>query len=166
MSKPRSFVAAAYGSRSEAEAALALAEGLAAEGAVHLVDAAVVVKTDAGRVELHQRHELSVGEGAVGGGVAGVLAGLLLGFPIAAPVAGIAVGAGLGAFDRGIEDSRMRRLGAGLEPGHAALCALVGKADWALVRERLAPLAGELLVAELTPEAEAALRAAQERAQP
>lgn len=165
MRKPRSFVAAAYGSRSEAEAALAVAEGLAAEGALHLVDAAVVVKTDAGRVELHQ-HELSVGEGAVGGGVAGVLAGLLLGFPVAAPIAGIAVGAGLGAFDRGIEDSRMRRLGAGLEPGHAALCALVGKADWALVRERLAPLAGELLVAELTPEAEAALRAAQERAQP
>lgn len=165
MRKPRSFVAAAYGSRSEAEAALAVAEGLAAEGALHLVDAAVVVKTDAGRVELHQ-HELSVGEGAVGGGVAGVLAGLLLGFPVAAPIAGIAVGAGLGAFDRGIDDGRMRRVGAGLEPGHAALCALVDRADWALVRERLAPLAGELLVAELTPEAEAALRAAQERAQP
>jgi uncharacterized membrane protein len=164
MSAPRSFVASAHRSRADAEAALRALEGLADEQALELADAAIVVKTDAQRVELHQRRELSAGEGAVGGGVAGVLAGLLLGFPIALPVAGAALGAGLGMFDTGIDDKRMRRLGAGLEPGHAALCALVGKADWALVRERMAPLAGELLVAELTPEAEAALRAARERA--
>jgi uncharacterized membrane protein len=163
VSAPRSFVASGHPCREEAEAALRALEGLAAEGALKLADAAVVVRTEAGRVELHQRHELSAGEGAVGGGVAGVLAGLLLGFPIAIPVAGAALGAGLGAFDRGIDDGRMRRLGARLEPGHAALCALVGEADWAVVRARMAPFVGELLVAELTPEAEAALRAAQKQ---
>jgi uncharacterized membrane protein len=164
VSKPRSFVASAHPGREEAEIALRALEGLAAEGSLRLADAAVVVKTDAGRVELHQRRDISPGEGAVGGGVAGVLAGLLLGFPLAIPVAGAALGAGLGAFDRGIDNARMRRLGDELEPGQAALCALVGEADWLVVRERMSPLVGELLVAELTPEAEAALRAAQEQA--
>jgi uncharacterized membrane protein len=163
VSRPHSFAASGHGSREEAEVALRALEGLAAEGALDLADAAVVVKTAGGRVELHQRHELSVGEGAVGGGVVGVVAGLLLGFPLALPAAGAALGAGLGAFDRGIDDGRMRSLGQGLEPGQAALCALVGEADWARVRERMSPLVDELLVAELTPEAEAALRAAQEQ---
>jgi uncharacterized membrane protein len=163
--KPRSFVAAAYPSRSAAETGLETLEVLGREGALHLVDVAIVERTTHGRVELHQRHELSAGEGAVSGGVAGILAGLVIGFPIALPAAGIAIGAAAGAFDTGIDDGRMRRLGGELETGQAALCALVGQADWVRVREGMAPHAGELLVAELTPEAEEALRAAQEQAQ-
>jgi uncharacterized membrane protein len=165
VSAARSFVASAHRSREDAQAALDALQELAAADAVDLADVAIVVKTDVGRVELHQRHELSVGEGAVGGGVVGVLAGVLLGFPLAIPVAGAALGAGLGLIDTGIDDGRMRVLGAELEPGNAALCALVGAADWAVVRARMAPLVDELLVVELTPEAEAALRAAQEQGQ-
>ena len=164
MSTPRSFVASAHPDRQAAEAALRELEVLATEDALQLADVAIVVKTDAGHVELHQRHELSIGEGAVGGGVAGTLAGLLLGLPLALPAAGIAVGAAVGAFDTGIDDGRMRALGAELEPGHAALCALIGDVDWAVVRERMAPYAGALLAVELTPEAETALRAAQKEA--
>ena len=160
MNRPRSFVVSCHADRQEAEAALAALETLGREGKIHLADAAVVVRTSEGRVELYQRHDLAVGEGAVGGGTAGVLAGILLGIPIAGPVVGLAVGVGLGAIDRGIDDSRMRRLGAELQPGQAALCVLVSKADWPPVRERMAPLVGELLVAELTPEAEEALRKA------
>ena len=165
MSAPRSFVASAHRSREEAQVALDALQDLAAAHALELADVAIVVKTDVGRVELHQQHELSAGEGAVGGGVVGVLAGVLLGFPMAIPVAGAAVGAGLGLIDTGIDDERMRRLGTELEPGHAALCALIGEADWAALRERMAPLVDELLVVELTPEAEAALRTAQEGGQ-
>ena len=161
MKAPRSFVASAHVNRQDAEGALRAVEALAGEGVLELVDAAVVVKSESGRIELHQRRELSPGEGAVGGGVIGVVAGLVLGLPFALPAAGIALGAGAGAFDRGIDNARMRRLGADLEPRHAALCALVGKADWPAVRERMAPYAGELLVAELSPEAAAALQAAQ-----
>jgi uncharacterized membrane protein len=158
---PRSFVASAHPTRQDAEAALLAVEGLAGEKVLELVDAAVVVKAESGRVELHQRRDISPGEGAVGGGVIGVVAGLVLGVPLALPAAGVAVGAGLGVFDRGIDNARMRRLGTDLEPGHAALCALVGKADWPALRERMAPYAGELLVAELSPEAAAALQTAQ-----
>jgi uncharacterized membrane protein len=148
--------------RGAAEEALAALERLAAEKALRLADAAIVVKTDAGRVELHQEREFSVGEGAVGGGVAGALAWVLLGFPLALPAAGIALGAAVGAFDRGLDDGRLKRLGAELEPGHAALCALVADVDWKIAKDRMAPYAGELLIVELTPEAEEALRAVEQ----
>jgi uncharacterized membrane protein len=161
VSGPRSLVALAQPDRKEAEAALATLEDLSGEGALRLADAAIVVKTEAGRIELHQRHQLSAGEGAVGGGVAGALAGVLLGFPLALPAAGIALGAAVGAFDRGIDDGRMKQLGAELEPGHAALCVLVADVDWKAVKDRMAPYTDELLIVELTPEAEAALQEAQ-----
>jgi uncharacterized membrane protein len=161
--KPRSFVVSSHANRQEAEVALAALDELGRDGTIRLADAAVVVRTMEGHVDLYQRHELSVGEGAVGGGTAGVLAGLLLGVPIAGPIVGLAVGVGLGAIDRGIDDGRMRRLGAELQPGQAALCVLVSEADWPAVRERMAPLVGELLVAELTPEAEEALRESEGR---
>ena len=64
----------------------------------------------------------------------------------------------------GSRSSSVKRLGAELEPGQAILCALIRNADWAKVRERMAPFAGKLVVVELTPEAEAALAEAQGQA--
>jgi uncharacterized membrane protein len=154
--KPRSFVAAAYPSREDAERALATLEQLEREKVLHLDDAAILVRSGSG-VELHQRHGLTVGGGLVGGGVAGVVGGMLLGVPIVGAIAGLAVGAAAGMLDTGIDDGGMKRLGQELRPGQAALCALIGKADWLAVRERMAPSGGELLSVELTPEAEAAL---------
>jgi uncharacterized membrane protein len=164
MSVARSFVASAYVSREDADEALAALEQLAREQLVSLDDVALVIRTPQGQTELHQRHGLAVGEGIVGGGVTGVLAGILLGLPVAVPLAGMAVGAGIGLIDTGIDDARMKRLGAELEPGRAILCALIRDADWAKVRERMARFAGELVVVELTPEAEAALAEAQRQA--
>jgi uncharacterized membrane protein len=164
MSTARSFVASAYESREDAEEALAALEQLARDQIVSLDDVALVIRTSQGRTELQQRHGLSVGEGIVGGGVGGVLAGILLGLPVAVPLAGMALGAGIGLIDTGIDDARMKRLGAELEPGQAVLCALIREADWAKVRERMALFAGELVVVELTPAAEAALAEARRQA--
>jgi uncharacterized membrane protein len=163
MSTPRSFAVAAFPTKEEAERALDALDELVRAKAVELEDAAIVVKTDAEKVELHQRKGLSVGGGAVGGGTIGLVAGLVLGFPIAGALLGLAAGGGIGALDRGIDDGRMKELGRKLDPGQAALCVLVGKVDWALLRERLGPLGGELLAAELTPEAEAEIAAAATR---
>lgn len=157
MKKPRSFAAAALEGPEEAERAFTAIEDLSREGVVRLDDAAIVVKTHAGEVELHQRRELSVGGGIVAGGVAGVLAGLLFGLPVGAALVGMGAGGGFSFVDTGIEDDRLKRLGAQLRPGQAALCVLVSDADWPVFRERMAPYAGELLAVELTPEAEAAL---------
>jgi uncharacterized membrane protein len=155
--KPRSFAAAALESPEEADRAFTAIEDLSREGVVRLDDAAIVVKTEDGEVELHQRRELSAGGGLVAGGVAGVLAGLLFGLPVGAALVGMAAGGSLSFIDTGIEDDRMKRLGASLRPGQAALCVLVADADWPAFRERMAPYAREVLAVDLTPEAEAAL---------
>jgi uncharacterized membrane protein len=155
----RSLLAASFPDKREAERALDALDELEHQGVVRLDDAAVVVRRSDGGVKLHQRRQISIGEGLVAGGVLGVLVGLLAGYPIAAPLVGMALGVAAGLFfDSGIEDGRLRRLGEGLEPGGAALCVLVADADWRLLRERMTDNGAELVVAELTPEAEAALR--------
>ena len=50
----------------------------------------------------------------------------------------------------------MRAVGRTLEPGGAALFALVADADWPRVRERLAPYGGELVASEVDGRVEAA----------
>jgi uncharacterized membrane protein len=155
--KGRSFAAAAYPDQATAERALETLEQLERDGLVEIADAAIATRTGDGKARIHQRRELSVGSGGVAGGALGALVGLLLGGPIVGAAIGVAGGAGLAAIDTGIENSRLKELGGSLEPGHAALCVLVGAAEWAEVRDRMQPLGGELIAAELTPEAIAAL---------
>jgi uncharacterized membrane protein len=115
-------------------------------------DAAVVVRTADGRIELRQTKEIAAGEGVVAGGTAGMVAGLLLGGPIGGALLGMLGGGIYGAIDTGISNDRMRGLGEKLSPGGALLCVLVrpGGADRA--REFLARY-GEVVEAE--PPAEA-----------
>ena len=121
----------------DAERALAALRDLAEERALVLKDAALVVKDDAGHVELRQSKELAAGESVVSGGSIGLLLGLAIGVPVAAALLGLAGGGGLAMFDRGISDDRMRRFGEELDR-HAALFALVADVDWAQLHERLA----------------------------
>jgi uncharacterized membrane protein len=158
--KPISFAVIVYADRERAGEALAVIEHLADEKHVKLRDAAIVVRGAAGGLELHQTRELSVGQGAVTGGVAGMLFGLALGGPIGAALVGMAGGGVLGVLDTGIRNERMKEVGESLDQRQAALCVLIESADWALVRERMEPLGGELLVAELTDDAAAALERA------
>jgi uncharacterized membrane protein len=159
MRKARSFAASAHPSFADAERALAALEDLANGGVVRLDDAAIVARTAAGKVEVHQRRGLSAGAGLVGGGVAGALGGLLLGLPVAGAVLGAVAGGGLSLIDTGIDDSRLKELGSELRAGQAALCVLVADADWPALRDGMAPFTGDLLAVELTPDAEAALEA-------
>jgi uncharacterized membrane protein len=145
-----SFVAVAFDSAPDAEAALQAVRGLEGEKAASIEDAAVVLRTADGRLELHQTKELAVGEGAVAGGSVGLVAGLLLGGPVGGALVGLVAGGGWGLRDTGIPDDRLRQLGKELEPGHAVLCVLVGASGLARVRDALAPY-GEVLEAELAP---------------
>jgi uncharacterized membrane protein len=151
------LVAVGYEREETAEQALASVRDLAQEHALELKDAAIVVKDDADRVELRQTRELAAGEALVGGGSIGLLLGLAVGAPVAAALIGLGGGGGLALFDRGISDKRMRRIGEKLEPGHAALFALVADVDWALLHERLAVYGGEVAASELDDEVVAAL---------
>ena len=154
------LVAVAYGSEENANRALDAVRELAEEKELALKDAAVVVKTAGGRVELRQTRQPAVGDSIVGGGTIGLLLGLVVGIPIAGALAGLGGGGGLAAFDRGISDDRMRRFGDELEPGHAALFALVAEVvDWTRVHARLAPLGGDVAVSQLDAAVIAALAA-------
>ena len=69
----------------------------------------------------------------------------------------MALGGASGILDTGIDDDRLRDLGSSLGPGSAALCALVAEADWPRLRDEMRPSGGELVVAELKPDAALAL---------
>jgi uncharacterized membrane protein len=145
-----SFVAVAFDDVASAEDALAAVYELETEKAVHVRDAAVVVQTEAGRIELQQTRDLAAGEGIVAGGAVGLVAGVLLGGPVGGALVGILGGAGVGLRDTGIPDRRLRQLGEELQPGHAVLCVLVDAAGVVHVREALARY-GEVVDTEVPP---------------
>ena len=162
MSRAR-LVAVSYDSAATAESALVALEDLANDGALDLQDAAVVVRgrTDGGNsVSIHQTRNLAAGEGAVSGGTLGLLVGLVLGVPVAGAVVGLAGGAAAVAVDAGIPDDELRRVGEDLEPGRAALFALLSNPDLELLGRALAPYRGTIVASEVSDEVAAALSAA------
>jgi uncharacterized membrane protein len=127
----------------EAEEALAAVRGLGKA----IEDAAIVVRTTDGRVELRQTREVAAGEGVVAGGTAGLVAGLLLGGPIGGALLGMLGGGIYGAIDTGIPNDRMHDLGEELSPGSALLCVLVRPEGADRVRDLLAGY-GDVVEAE------------------
>jgi uncharacterized membrane protein len=133
----------AFGDVQAAEDALAAVHGLPVR------DAAVVVRTAAGRIELQQTSEIAPGEGIVGGGAIGLLAGLVLGLPVGGALLGLLGGAGFGLRDTGIPNRRLRQLGEKLQAGHAVLCVLADAESAPRTREALAPY-GEVVETEVS----------------
>jgi uncharacterized membrane protein len=101
-------------------------------------DAAIVTRTERGRVELRQTHQVAAGEGVVAGGTVGFVTGMLLGGPIGGALLGMLGGGGWGSRDTGLPDARLRELGESLTPEGALLCELVQADAAAAVREKLA----------------------------
>ncbi|HEY2592676.1 MAG TPA: DUF1269 domain-containing protein [Chloroflexota bacterium] len=136
-SSATTFVAIVFQTAAAAEEALPTVHALDDEQDGSVRDAAVVVRTESGRVELVQTREVAAGEGLVGGGTVGLVAGLLLGLPVGGALLGLAGGAVFGLRDTGIPDSRLREVGADLKPGQAMLCVLVEPNRLARTREAL-----------------------------
>jgi YegS/Rv2252/BmrU family lipid kinase len=148
-----------YPNLETAERAWVLVRQLEKEDALRIRDAVILHKSDQGKLKLRQAEKATRGKGALrGGGI-----GLLLGAVAAAPampfvLAGAAVGAIWTAFkDPGAKERLMQTLGEELVAGEAALGALVESIERDIVRERLAPLGGELIQVPLTDEAVAAV---------
>jgi uncharacterized membrane protein len=132
---PARLVVVSCASQAEADRALGALGGPKAD----ILDAAVVTKSDGGRVDLRQTHQVAAGEGVVAGGTIGFVAGMLLGGPIGGALLGMLGGGVWGARDTGVPDARLRELGESLAPGGALLCVLVRADGAAAVREELAP---------------------------
>jgi uncharacterized membrane protein len=132
---------------------------------LQMEDVVVVTKGTDGNVVLHQAVNLTAA-GAAGGGMWGALIGLLF----LNPLLGAAVGAGAGAIsgkftDIGINDQKMKDIGAALTEGGAAVCVLVRRMTGDKVLAGLSEFhaKGRVIQTSLSDEQEAALRAAIEK---
>ena len=124
-SSATAFLAVVFQTATEAEDALPTVHDLDQRENLDVRDAAIVIRTESGRIELVQTREIALGEGVVGGGTVGLVAGLLLGLPVGGALLGLAGGGLFGMRDTGIPDGQLRELGADLTPGQAVLCVLV-----------------------------------------
>ncbi|MFO7663132.1 MAG: DUF1269 domain-containing protein [Chloroflexota bacterium] len=132
--------------------------GLQKQEMIALADAAVVVRSDDGKVKVKQANNL-VGAGAMGGAFWGMLIGLLF----FAPWLGLAVGAITGAItgklsDVGIDDSFIKEVGETIEPGHSALFLLINRWTEDKVMDSLKDFDAEVLRTNLSAEDEAKLK--------
>jgi len=135
VAEPTRLVVVSCASRAEAERAQEALRELKAE----ILDAAVVTRSESGRVDLYQTHQVAAGEGVVAGGTVGFVAGMLLGGPVGSALLGMLGGGVWGARDTGVPDARLRELGEALAPGGALLCTLVRADEAAAARDALAP---------------------------
>lgn len=133
---------------------------LESEYLIDLDDAVVVVKNRAGRLRLHQTHDLT-GLGTVGGTLWGLLIGMVFGLPFVGALAGAAGGAISGHYtDIGIHDDFIRDVGAQLAPGTSAIFLLVRKVTLDKVLPELQQFEATILRTSLDHDAEQKLEAA------
>lgn len=144
-----------FPTKEKAEAVLELARQLQKEELLDLEDAALVWRTSEGKIKVQQSFS-PVGAAATTGALWGMLFGLLF----LMPVFGLAVGAASGALagkltDLGINDKFMKEVAATLEPGSAAVFALVRRSTRDKVRQALAPYEPTVIHTSLPAEKEA-----------
>jgi uncharacterized membrane protein len=129
---------------------------------VELEDMVIVEHRDNGKIKLHQPS--LAGVGAAGGALWGGLIGLIFLMPLLGMAVGAASGAAAGAMsDAGVDDTFIKDLGAKLQPGGAAVIALIRQAN---IEKLLAEvkIPGEVIQTSLTEDSEQALRDALARA--
>jgi uncharacterized membrane protein len=123
---------------------------------IKLDDAVIVEREADGNVKLHQPS--MAGVGAAGGALWGGLIGLIFFVPLFGMAIGAASGAIAGHFsDQGVDDDFMKRLGAELEEGKAALILLVRE----VTADKVLPeikIPGTVIQTSLSNEDEAALQ--------
>jgi uncharacterized membrane protein len=137
--------------------------GEAAKG--HLIDVddlVIVERRIDDKIKLHQPS--LAGVGALGGAAWGGLIGLIFLVPFFGMAVGAASGAAAGAFsDTGVDDNFMKDLGERLQPGGAALVALVRNVNTDKLLDEV-KVPGEILHTSLSDEGETRLREALEQA--
>jgi uncharacterized membrane protein len=154
------LVAVAYDDRDTAERVRGILFQAQKEHLVSLEDAVVVTRNANGKVKLHQAVS-PAGAGATGGALWGGLIGLLFLAPLLGMAIGAASGAAVGsAADYGVDDQFLKRLGAELPEGGAALIVLVRSSTPDKLLPRIQEHGGTVIQSSLDEEAEERLRAA------
>jgi uncharacterized membrane protein len=114
------------------------------EGQLHIEDAAVIVKNEAGKVEVKNQASSGAKWGAFGGGVLGLL---LMG--VFFPLAGLAIGAISGALiaqslNLGVDQKFVKDVTETLKPGSSALFVIGDQGNVAVVQAALTPFKGTI----------------------
>lgn len=149
-----------FNDRATAEEAFELGADLRKQELIDLADAALAWRDDKGKVRIQQAIPTTAA-----GTASGALWGTLIGLIFLNPLAGMAVGAASGAVagkltDVGINDNLIKEITAQLEPGRAAIFALVRKSTPDRVREALRPYNPQVIQTSLTKDREEDLVAA------
>jgi uncharacterized membrane protein len=139
------LVVLGFDRRQDAEEVFELGAQLQEEALIDLEDAALAWHDDKGKVHIQQALP-TVATGASTGAFGGALWGTLIGLLVLNPLAGLVVGGLTGAAagaaagaltDVGINDDLIRRIGEQLQPGKAAVFALVRRSTPDKVAEAL-----------------------------
>ncbi|MGW0567126.1 DUF1269 domain-containing protein [Streptomyces tauricus] len=148
------LVVLGFSDKEKAESVLRLSKDLSKQELLDLEDAALAWRTPDGKIHVRQSFSPTA-HGAAGGALWGTLFGMLF----LMPVFGAAVGASTGALagkltDVGINDAFIKEIAGTLEPGRAAVFALVRRSTPDRVREALRPFGPTVLRTSLTKERE------------
>jgi uncharacterized membrane protein len=125
---PVELIIAAFNDEKKAKETLEVLKKLEKEEIIMLVNAAVMVKNENGKVNITETQDVDSKQGAIFGAIAGGLIGLLGG------PAGVIVGATAGAatggvaaskIDMGFPDETLEEIQSALTPGSSAILALI-----------------------------------------
>lgn len=127
-----------------------------------LEDAAIVVKTKDGKIQLQQSKDVNPGQGAQAGGSFGAIIGII-GGPLGM-IAGGALGAAVGGLwaklrDIGIDDDHMREMGDRLNPEEATLFLLLPTFDETVFLREMKRFDGSLFESTCSDELDEKLEA-------
>ena len=125
---PVELIVAAFKNSNQASQALKSLRTLEKEGMIRLLNAAVLIKDEKGKVSVGETQDVGAGRGAIFGAIVGGLVGLLGG------PAGVIVGAAAGAatggvaanrIDMGFPNDTLNEIKVTLIPGSSAILALI-----------------------------------------
>jgi uncharacterized membrane protein len=148
------LVVLGFPTKEKAEEVMRVGEQLSKQELLDLEDAALVWRTENGKIKTQQAFNTTKA-----GALTGALWGTLLGMLFLMPIFGLAVGAAGGALagklrDIGVDDRFMREVADNLKPGNAMIFALVRKSTPDRVRDALRPYQPTVIRTSLTKDRE------------
>jgi uncharacterized membrane protein len=139
MDAPLELIVSVYQDERTADQVLRELRRGARDDGLEVIDGAVIVKDERGKVRMHDTEDVGPGRGALFGAITGGLIGLLAGpaGAVAGALAGAATGGATAAIvDMGFTNDQLEELRASMPPGSSAMVALI-EHKWVekLVRE-------------------------------
>jgi uncharacterized membrane protein len=153
------LVAASYSSTEAADTILKMIQDMKKAGRINIEDAAVVTKTDDGKLKVEETKELTGRKGARRGAI--ILGAIGLIFPPSF-IASVLVGGGVGALagklrDSGIKTDQFEQFANDLQPGQAAVLVLAHSESVTKIHNSLEGYDGMIITQEIDADAAAKL---------